>query len=609
MLRVLLPLAGLLLASSASAATLTWDAGEGTDACLSPRSVERQVEARLGRALSQLAPAQRVQVRIEPSAKRWVVRIEMQGANGALLGRRVLTLTDDPCRQVEGFVALALALMIDPEAALLPPPAAEDTAPSTPPPAPAGETTHEGDVTPPAVVAEPALASVSGSGKTVVYLFPAVLPLDLEHAWPREVPTDDSARLAQRLLAQRLWQREVYTLVELPTFFDSQRDAARFVRDSTERPPKPPLTPSGPARPPDYTLIPHIEELSVQDGHDYSLGTRSRVTVVSVRLRVFGVDFGRRRELKSFLVKTGFSIEGSRHDAKLRRFALQLAFEKAADEILDALRPEPAFRIRPRLAGDHLELPSLRGVSNGDRFVFEAADGSRSGYASVYDVEGDRAHFNVWQSGRGERLLHLSRARRTVLSISLRGVQRLAYSEPSASEATAASEQGLRARHFGTGTEFGLDWRLWREPASGSGLRPLLNVGWTFMFVDNLALNISAKAGLGYELPLIPGLGIGVMPYLNLGLLGVRGTLGDRDASQSSAKLDALLAAAGTFGAQFEFYRLLGNFSLLAGAELEYVVPLLSLTPRDEFVDARYPSLHGLGLQLGVVWRPADYPN
>jgi hypothetical protein len=610
MLRPILPLAGLLLASSASAATLSWEQAESAGACLSPSSVERQVEARLGRKLSDVATAQAVRVRIESRGKSWVAQIEMRDAGGGLLGRRVLTLSDDPCRQLEGFVALALALMIDPEALLfaetpateaLPPPGTEPEAPVDTPPRPAEQPLPE----------PPALAIVSGRGKTVVYVFPAVLPTDLARGWPRDLPTESTARLAEHLLALRLLQREVYTVVESPTFFDAQRDASRWMRDARTRPPKPESTSKGPARAPDFALIPSIEELTIQDGYDYSLGTRSRVTVVALRLRVFGVDVRGQRELTPLDVKVGFSIDGSRRDQKLRTFALQLALEKAADEMLDALRPEPAFRIRPRVVEDeepHVELPSLRGVTAGDRFVFEAADGTRSGYASVHDVEGSRARLSVWKRGKGERVMLLSKVRRSVYSISVQGNYRLAYAAPSASERARASTSMLRARHFGAGTELGLDWKLWRESASGSRFRPLADVGWTFIAADNLALDVEIKGGLGYETPFVPALGIGLMPYVALGGFLIRGTLG-ADHSQNGAKLDALLGATGTFGTHLEFYRLFGDFSFLAGAELQYVLPLVSATRRDEFIDGAYPPMHALGLRFGCVWRPADYAN
>ncbi|MFZ5893068.1 MAG: hypothetical protein ACOY0T_18555 [Myxococcota bacterium] len=612
MLRSCLPLAAFFLASTASAATLSWEQAEVAEACLSPASVERQVEARLGRRLTELDATRALRVRVEPRGKSWVARIEMRDREGSVLGRRVLTLSDDPCQQLEGFVALALALMIDPESALLPEPTPPEA--SAPPPSLESETPARAEepAPEPAAVPPPDFATVSGSGKTTVYLYPAVLPLDLSRNWPRGVAAQATARLAERLFAHRLLQREVYTIVEAPTHFDTMRDAESWVRDARERSPKPLMTANGPAKPPDFALIWHVQELTLQDGYDYSLGTRARVTAVGLRLRVVGVDFQRKRELESIEVKTGFSIEGSRRDEALRKFALQLALEKAADQLLDALRPEPAFRIRPRVVEDrdpHVELPSLRGVGAGDRFEFEDENGKRSGYASVYDVEAGRARLSVLDRGRGERVVLLAKARRTVHSVAVQGNYRFAYAEPSASDVARAADTMRSTRFFGAGTELGLDWKIWREPASGSRFRTLLELGWTFIASRNLALSWEAKGGIGYEVPLIPAIGLGATPFAALGGMWIRGTLGPDDSSERYAKLDGLLGATGNVGVQLEFYRLFGDFSPLALAQFQYVLPLLSGSSRSEFVDDRYPDLHALGVHLGCVWRPADYPN
>lgn len=616
MLRAFALLATCFWASTVSAATLSWEDAESAEACLSPISVERQVEARLGRRLTEVGPAQALRVKVQPRGKSWVASIEMRDAQGSLLGRRVLTLNDDPCGQIEGFVALALALMIDPESALLPPPPEPEPEPAAPPaePTPESGEAPKPDAEPPKPPPKPRLlANLTGSGKSTVYVYPAVLPLDLSHGWPRGLATESTVRLAQRLLAYRLVQREVYTVVETATFFDTAREAERFVR-SPEKKREPELTASGPAKLPDFELVPSVEELSIQDGYDYSIGTRARVTAVSLRVRLRGTDLRGRRELKSFEVQTGFSLEGDRRDEKLRSFAIQLALEKVADQILDSLRPEPAFRIRPRVVDDaepHVELASLRGVSAGDRFVFEDENGRRSGYASVYDVEGSRARLRVYDSGSGARVLFLAKMRRSVPGIVAQGNYRFAFAEPSASDSARAAEQSRTTRNFGGGTELGLDWKLWREPSGGSKFRSLIELGWTFIAAHNLALNWELKGGIGYETPLIPAIGLGVRPFATLGGMFMRGTLGPdhSDETQRYAKLEGLLAVTGNAGIEFEFYRLFGDFSPLLSAEFQYVLPLLSVTPKSAFIDDRYPDLHALGVRFGCVWRPADYSN
>jgi hypothetical protein len=612
MLRLLAPLAIVSLASTASAATLAWEDVESAEACLSPSSVERQVEARLGRRLNDVGPSQALRVKVQARGRSWVASIEMRDARGSLVGRRVLTLNDDPCGQLEGFVALALALMIDPESALLAPPEPPPPEPVSPAPTPESEPP---EATPPEPTkTAPRYANVTGSGKTTLYVYPAVLPLDLSRSWPRGLPTEDTVRLAQRLLAFRLVQREVYTVVETAKFFDTEREAENFVhRLGKGREPE--ITASGPTKAADFELIPSVEELSIQDGYDYSLGTRARVTAVSLRLRMRGTDSRNRRELKSFEIKTGFSLEGQRKDEKLRAFAIRLALEKASDEILDALRPEPAFRIRPRIVDDsepHVELASLRGVSAGDRFVFEDENGRRSGYASVYDVEGTRARVRVYDSGRGERLLFLAKVRHTVQSFVVQGNYRFAFAEPSAIDTARAIQQSRATRNFGGGTELGLDWKVWREPSSGSKFRSLIELGWTFIAAHNIALNWELKGGAGFETPLIPAIGLGMRPFAALGGMWIRGTLGpdgDSDDRHRYAKLEGLLALTGNAGIELEFYRLFGNVSPLLSGEFQYVFPLVSATPKSAFIGDRYPDLHAFGARLGFVWRPADYSN
>ena len=88
MLRAFALLATCFWASTVSAATLSWEDAESAEACLSPISVERQVEARLGRRLTEVGPAQALRVKVQPRGKSWVASIEMRDAQGSLLGRR-----------------------------------------------------------------------------------------------------------------------------------------------------------------------------------------------------------------------------------------------------------------------------------------------------------------------------------------------------------------------------------------------------------------------------------------------------------------------------------------------------------------------------------------
>lgn len=121
-------LAGMLgLASVASAeparktAALSWVRAPGAEACPALATVTAAVEARLRR--SAFVNARNADVLIEATiAKRsenarFSVRITLSNRADALLGTRDLETPDEDCRAATDSAALAIALMIDPEAA------------------------------------------------------------------------------------------------------------------------------------------------------------------------------------------------------------------------------------------------------------------------------------------------------------------------------------------------------------------------------------------------------------------------------------------------------------------------------------------------------------
>jgi (2Fe-2S) ferredoxin len=609
-------LAGLAMLSTASAATLTWERDESAARCASNETLESQVEARLGRPLSALPSARGVHVRLERSGASWVIHLEMRDPSGKVQGERVLSVPGNECAKIEPYVALALALMIDPNAELglgeegtkdADAPESSASSPEAPTESPKADATVD-TVPPPESREVP--TRLSGQGHSVLYVYPAIVPVERERGWPREVAPELVARLTQSLLSGRFVQREVYTVVEPGQLLQQRSDGDALTRKAARRGSLVLQTGSKTVPPAHYVLAPSLDELTVQDGFDYSLGGSGRALAVNLRLHVFITDIARRRQLQGFDVKTGFSLLGRSKDAAAVRFAVKLALEKAADEVLDALRVEAAFRVRPRFVeasdGARAELLSLRGVKNGDRFEFEDANGERSGYATVHEVGATRARVDVWKSGRG-RLVALGQAQRIVPSVALKSVHRLAYGEPSAEETERAASEGLMARHFGAGIELGMMWRFAWESASGSRIRPLVDVGWSFAAAHSLALNVEARAGLGYQLMPIPALGLGLLPYVTAGGLFMRGSMGSDDAGQP--KLEGLLGVTANVGSTIEFFRLLGAVSLAATAEAQYVLPLLSASSRDDFLDHELPALHALSFQLGIVYRPSELSN
>jgi hypothetical protein len=147
----------LLLGSNADAAdeqtsALSWVELPGSEGCGGAAGVARAVEDRLGRhVLVSLAQADvTIEARIErtgdPSG--WRAVVEKHDAGGALLGTRQLESQAVDCGELRESLLLAIALMIDPDATLRPPPSASQgpvvARSEVPLPPETGETWHAG---------------------------------------------------------------------------------------------------------------------------------------------------------------------------------------------------------------------------------------------------------------------------------------------------------------------------------------------------------------------------------------------------------------------------------------------------------------------------------
>lgn len=124
-------------------AALSWVRAPGAEECPAGPVVGAEVERVLGGpTLSPLAQAEMViEGRVAPSAGGFETTLTLTLRSGAVLGTRTLASRDASCAAITREVALVVALMIDPEAALRPaaqPPADSLAAPAVPPPAPAG---------------------------------------------------------------------------------------------------------------------------------------------------------------------------------------------------------------------------------------------------------------------------------------------------------------------------------------------------------------------------------------------------------------------------------------------------------------------------------------
>lgn len=613
MRRSLLALALLGWSEAASATTVSWQRGAGADSCAEEPDILAEVEARLGRPLESptAAGAERFEVKVERVGSSFRARIQRRDAASQLRGERVLSVKSDKCSALSDYVVVALSLMIDAEAAMssapagAPSEAANADFPDPPAPAPA----PEGPSSAPEASDLPARSA--GSGPRVLYLYPAVTPPSGDPRFSRGASRRYAAALVQRALGARLEQREIYTVVEPRARFASLGDAESFARRAERRPPPRVLTEAGThAATADYVLLPTLDEVLVQDGSDYTLGGDGQAVTVTVRASALVTDVARQRGFSPLKAEARFSVLGTSADAATRRFALRLGLLRAVEELVQKLRENAAFRIRPRVVlgpnGErHVELASLKGIGNGDRFVFEDEQGRRSGYATVYDVTPTRASMRVLSSGEGTRLLELAKVPGMTSDFSLRGARRAAYGASSEGERLAAAEAGRRTRHFDGATELGVGWRFLVEPRSGSPLRPLVDAHFSFVASSGAALLVGMQGGLGYEASLLPALGLTFLPYVTAGGLFMRGALGDERSGQ--ARLETLLAASGSVGGRFELVRLLGGFSLTLGAEAQYVLPLASAVSKSNFVGDELPDLHALIFQLGGAYRGSSY--
>ncbi len=119
-------------AADAKTSSLSWLRMPGADACVATQPLARAVEERLGRAVFVSAAQADVSVegRIDKRPRGgWHAVITLRDSGGTTLGTRELERPDVSCDAMTEPLALVIAVMIDPDAALRPKPS-----PDPPPP-------------------------------------------------------------------------------------------------------------------------------------------------------------------------------------------------------------------------------------------------------------------------------------------------------------------------------------------------------------------------------------------------------------------------------------------------------------------------------------------
>ncbi|HVU06073.1 MAG TPA: hypothetical protein VHE30_30190 [Polyangiaceae bacterium] len=124
---------GAIAGAEASSFRLSWVRRANATACIDQPGVESGVRARLGRNPFAGLAATSIEGTVEHASGVFRAEIDVRDENGAIVGHRVLESREPDCAPLGEAVVLAVALAIDPYAALAP---ASRPAPEPPPPAP-----------------------------------------------------------------------------------------------------------------------------------------------------------------------------------------------------------------------------------------------------------------------------------------------------------------------------------------------------------------------------------------------------------------------------------------------------------------------------------------
>lgn len=188
--------AAAALAPSAASApptyALAWVRAEGAEDCPNGHALSSEVERRLGRAVFDVAAERSIEVEVTRFGNVYRSDVYVRDAAGHAVGHRQLQSDEPGCSALVNATALAIALVIDPEAASRPPappkaaaafepPPPVPAPPATPPPAPPPATVPPVTMVaappqPPAPTPPRTPVTLSARAQVVTGLVPATSP-------------------------------------------------------------------------------------------------------------------------------------------------------------------------------------------------------------------------------------------------------------------------------------------------------------------------------------------------------------------------------------------------------------------------------------------------
>jgi hypothetical protein len=115
---------------------LSWVRAEGAEDCPNGRVLVAEIERRVARHVFDPAAERAFEVEVTRFGQTYRSDVFVRDATGGVLGHRSLQSDEPSCSALVSATALAIALVIDPEAAARPPAPTESAAAFEPPPAP-----------------------------------------------------------------------------------------------------------------------------------------------------------------------------------------------------------------------------------------------------------------------------------------------------------------------------------------------------------------------------------------------------------------------------------------------------------------------------------------